>query len=972
MTSRNLYLTYKKDTSRLLHWVINTSNGIIKSGVEAEHNAFANINTTGQCTVAEIVGMSKLIAKHLNPVPSSILVLFQAVIRARSATYAAFQQIVVETPDPEIESSNATHKHFIDALTEAFNALGGNRRESGDAIPPANDTEADSLFENQFSALSLGRAKDENEEISSADEASPAPVRQQKRRTGKGKKSKQRRNAKHKPASEAASGSSMANIPFEAYRIIEDQGGLVSEYLMAVHAVVREWMELRAFTQDLWREVAYDGLNSAIAASLTNTAVTMVKQTCIAVFAEFPGHESYNTIIQTITRGNPEKAQANFGLSLYRTSDNGEKPEKVQETNLDVKENFWIHTYNDFTDFIMDFQKNRSGKPTKAMQAQLNDWSPTFDLQRATNEDRVKWRRAYTINWLYDLVNIFSAIVVQRNTMKGEKHVYENVDWSPSGPWDHHRRLFGLQEFAGEVTTLAFQKPGTDVRNKILPHHVFHLQCIVESFTASRGWTLSPLRGHHIASPPRKYRPRRDVDLFLDRDIQRDGHGILQSIDFLKQLLQKDADLHQDPQRHTGISDLLGDFSFDFINWLGESMYKFGLTTIPASRFSKHNANGLWEYSPFLCGAGLIEGLVLMQRVAMLLWDQIPEPTLVLHLHNMLVKKGYLSREVGLFATIESMMQDSFFPEGVPDNNFSDALVALTKQGRGERNALRQRKALDRNMANNPHRVLDPQFNRFFKTKSALMMYYDAGWAPEQIPDSVVRIPSMLYMARLTSTAQVLDPATGQRKLEETEIVKRARALGQTDAALLEAASVPISDMLSSNDAAAATHLQNILPDLHGYKTPQARNPYRVADHKPHSHLQGRDLLALLRIDIFADVCGNHPLSALNHTWTTCLMLLLFLEIERHLHAARHPLYMDAYEHPKPQMRRHKRVALVVAAMSTGDEQALTIMAQCFETLRVGMLGCCFWEKMREGETGMRAAREWDDEEMPSDQCAVM
>lgn len=33
MASRNnLYLTYKRDTSRLLYWAINTSNGIIESG----------------------------------------------------------------------------------------------------------------------------------------------------------------------------------------------------------------------------------------------------------------------------------------------------------------------------------------------------------------------------------------------------------------------------------------------------------------------------------------------------------------------------------------------------------------------------------------------------------------------------------------------------------------------------------------------------------------------------------------------------------------------------------------------------------------------------------------------------------------------------------------------------------------------------------------------------------------------------
>jgi hypothetical protein len=121
------------------------------------------------------------------------------------------------------------------------------------------------------------------------------------------------------------------------------------------------------------------------------------------------------------------------------------------------------------------------------MQAQLDNWDPMFDLSRATNDERLRWRRSYTINWLYDLVNVFSSIVVQRNTMKGEKHVYENVDWSTTGPWHVHRRLFGLNEFAGDITYLAMQKQHVDVRQKILPHHVFQLQCIVDSLTASRG-----------------------------------------------------------------------------------------------------------------------------------------------------------------------------------------------------------------------------------------------------------------------------------------------------------------------------------------------------------------------------------------------------------------------------------------------------------------------------------------------------
>lgn len=122
MASKNLYLSYKRDTSRLLYWVINTSNGIIQSAVSDEDHAPVKINTSGRSTVLEIVQMSKLIAEHLQPIPSAIFGLFQAVIKARSITYDAFQQIVNEKPDPEIERSNATHKHFINALTEAFNA----------------------------------------------------------------------------------------------------------------------------------------------------------------------------------------------------------------------------------------------------------------------------------------------------------------------------------------------------------------------------------------------------------------------------------------------------------------------------------------------------------------------------------------------------------------------------------------------------------------------------------------------------------------------------------------------------------------------------------------------------------------------------------------------------------------------------------------------------------------------------------
>ncbi|CAO2658337.1 Nn.00g060600.m01.CDS01 [Neocucurbitaria sp. VM-36] len=969
MASRNLYLTYKKDTSRLLYWVINTSNGIILSGKNVEEYTPVTINTTGWSTVAEIVSMSRLIARNLKPIPSAIFKLFQAVIKARSTVHAVFQQIVNENPDPDIERSNATHKHFIDALTEAFEALGGTSRDSSNVSPFSEEAEDERLLANQFSALSLGGAKNDNDDVSSGDDAHPVQARpQKKKKTGKGKKGKRGTKSKQKSASKSTADPPLANIPVESYRIIEDKDGLVSEYLLAVYAVVSEWMKLRSFTQDLWREVAYDGLNGAVAASLTSTAVAMVKKTCIAVFADFPGHESYDTIIQTITRGDPDKAQAQFGLNLYHISACGHQAEKVQEGRLDVKEHFWVHAYNDMVTFITDFQKNRTGKPTKAMQAQLNDWSPTFDLQRATNEERVSWRRLYTINWLYDLVNVFSSIVVQRNTMKGERHVYEDVDWSTTGPWHHHRRLFGLNEFAGDITALAMQRQSTDIRRKILPHHVFQLQCIVDSLTASRGWTLNPLKGHILAPPPRGFCPRRDVDLFLDREVQRNGQGLLQSIDVLKQVLQKDADLHQDPNRHRAYSDLFEDLKLDFISWLGESKYMYGLTTIPASRFSKYNANGLWEYSPLLCAAGLVEGLVLVQRLIMNMWDKIPEPTLALHLHNMLVKKGYLKKEVGLYATLESLLEDSFFPEGIPTDGFSDALVARVGQGRNDNASLRQ--AVARDMTKDIHQLLDPNFNRFFKAKSALMMYYDANWVPEQIPDSAVRISSALYISRLMGTERVIDPATGEKRLKDTELVKRAKALGKTDAELLEAASIPIPDLDSDNEDTEALRRRIADADLQDYKTAPRRNPYQISGQKMHEQLQGRALLELLRVDVFADVCGNTPISSLNYVWVTCHIMLLFMEFEDRFRKIRHPLWVEAYEQPQPRLRRQKRVALVAAVMANEDEQAMRLFAEGFDSLRLGALACIFWEDLREEEYGMKPSA--DNDEIPADQCSVM
>ena len=971
MASRNLYLTYKRDTARLLYWIVNTSNGIVRSAAHAEDHATVTINTTGHSTVSELVQMSNLIAKHLQPIPSEIFRLFRSVIKARSITYDAFRQIINEKPDPEIDRSNATHRHFIEALTEAFQALGGGSTHIEDEEDGELD---DSAFVNQFTALRVSGGSDDDDDDDEDDKIdAPAETEstarakvQRKSMKGKGKKRKRAQKSRNKPPPKATPEASLADIPIESYRIIEDTEGLVSEYLLAVYAVTIEWSELRSYIQGLWREVAYDGLNSAVAASLTNIAVGMVKQTSSAVFVDFPGHDSYETIMKTLTRGDPEWAQGNFGVALHRVSADG-RHEKVKDTSVDIKEQIWIHTYYTLVEFLNDFQKTRSGKPTKAMQAQIGNWDPRLDLQRATSDERLRWRRAYTINWLYDLVNLFSSVVVQRNTLKGEHHDYETVDWSSSGPWHQHRRLFGLNEFAGAITTLAMQKQNTDVRQKILPHHVFQLQCVVDSLAASRGWTVSTLHGHVLGPPACEFRPRRDVDLFLDRECQRTGQGFLQAVDILTQLLDQDAKSHSHPNRHEGFSDILGELKDDFINWLGESKYMYGLNTIPPSRFSKHNANGLWEYSPLLCAAGLVEGLVLSQRISMMMWDRMTEPTLIIHLHNYLVQKGYIKEPIGLYAVIQDLFKESFFPEGVPESGSYDALVQRA-QGLKHRTSLQKQRS---NMAqtNDVHRMMDINLNYFFNTKSALLKYYDAEWVPERIPDREITF-SVLGMLRLSETKQVLDTTTGEKCLEATGLVKRFRAAGMAEAELIKMASIVLDQEkedipdAGTIPAMAAIYSQGKYKD---YKHGFAANPFA---HRKNKMKTGKTLLDLLRLDLFADVCGMKPVSSINYILVTVHFLLVFGRIEDRLRELRNPLYVQMYEQAPPGMRRTRRAALVIAAMAEEDPDTLRICAEVLQDPRMGVIPFIYWEDLHERETGFKGQA--DPDEVGSDACSVM
>ncbi|CAG8273987.1 unnamed protein product [Penicillium salamii] len=476
MADRNAYLRYKRDQRHLVYWIVNTSAGIIhKSPSEAS----TAINTTGVVSLATLQSLSALIAKHLSPIPTTIFRLFESIIDARKETHDFFLKITAATKDPEVQKSNDSHKHWINGLTEAFHALGGNiwKAEKSSRSDVLDEDEDEVIFANKFSTLSLDSetAAEGEEDIAvegneggDTNTASPArfsiPAKKTNRKPQKNKKTgkKAKKPKGQRKTADGADSHKLQDVPLESYRIIEDDSGTVTDYLMAVYSLVQQMMELRHHLQGVWRQVAYDGLNSAVAANVSNVAIEIIKDTQSQIFVDFPGHDSFETVVQTLTRGNPDKAQGMFHI-----------------------EEFFLNGYQDLFDFVTDFQQTRSGKPTKFMLKSLQYWNPNLNLAKASRQERMKWRRTYTINWLYDLVNVFSGVVVQRRTNQKQTILLERVDWSRNGPWIKHRVLFGINDFAGDITHLAMQKAGTDIRAKILPHHVFQLQCMVDSMTVS-------------------------------------------------------------------------------------------------------------------------------------------------------------------------------------------------------------------------------------------------------------------------------------------------------------------------------------------------------------------------------------------------------------------------------------------------------------------------------------------------------
>lgn len=965
MKINNFYVSYKRDTRLLLYWMIKTSNSVIASLNDFEDDFSLKINVTGETTVSDLVSMSQLIAKHRRKIPSPIYHLFQSVIELRSLYYTQFQQLASVSPSQELARNNSTHKHFIDTLTKAFRVLGGEgwlakeQEKQKKSDGEEGDASTSFAFTNKFSVLDLesdsendDAPDDADQEESNQDPGSGSSAAPQQRQRRQNRRDRRRKKKGKNPQSRCKSGQgqTLADVPLESYRIIEDDG--MTEYVMAVLALTRDWIQLRSLFQDMWRRVAYKNLNSAVAATLAHIAVAMIKQSEATIFIDFPGYESYEMIMQTITRGDVEKAQNEFRLSISDSATT-DSAKTTTEISLDIKEIFLIHTYQDLVDFITDYQKTRSGKPTKRMLAQIDSWEPNLDLRKATKEERIKWRRSYTINWLYDLVNIVACVAISGG--KGKSFVLEDVDWSNQGPFRAYRRMFGLMNFAAAVTTLAMQKPGVNFRHKIPPHLVFHLQCIMDAWTVSRGWAISGVEGHILSVPAPGFHPRRDLDVFLGREESIVGIGGYFRATFTLKAFYMRFRTDSNPRSFEHTVDCIGvleKLGCEFLDALGRCKILQDLASTLPSRFAKTNPNGVWDYSPFFCGAGLAEGLELMYRSVMILWDGMREPMLVVHLHNMLVQRGYLKRAVSLYSRLSTLFIEGFFFDGQPPTaDFGDAFHAHVDK-MVTRKDFAQERANRRSAAKVTHtrEFLKLILLRLFKQKSSLLLYQIADWDPDRIPDCDVDPRSALGMIRLSQTKRFRDSEASDWRLEETELVKRTRASGLDEQFIMTLD--PFFDRLKGEREEKMARMTLCIPDCASTKLSWLRNATNKTTNKRENE-DSRDcemtaemMLSILWNDIHGDICGGlRPYSSINYLWITIRMLQYFDELEVEAHSSGSAMLRAMYCHGEKSklLQGDKRLLLSLRALDGHDTELLKSMAKVFERCGGRLVDFMYW-----------------------------
>lgn len=361
--------------------------------------------------------------------------------------------------------------------------------------------------------------------------------------------------------------------------------------------------------RNIWRQVGLDQLHCAIGGALSNVAVGIMKSLQYELGMDYPGCTYYRSIINQLVR-NGDYAVIGANAPSSGLSDNAKSTSKQVALRATgdaaaIEENLLLTTHNDLVSFITDYRKNRTGKPTSAY-AKMS-WNPNFRDTKFTLGNELtpsnlrKWKAEYTISWLYDLVNTYAATRIDRGAPKMVNP--EKLDWdcgeSGKCEWTN-RQLWGPIEFVYDLTGLAMQKPGAPIEEDLKPHHILQLQIAIDSMFSAKRWNAQDV-------PP--------IDCFgstsstLIWDFKND---VIETRRLCKQWTKAAERLTEEFVADRKRKGIPSEWSHP-LKYLEQHLYDIvvlghnptsGVQSAPPSLFSKSSENGLWLYSPYLCGTG--------------------------------------------------------------------------------------------------------------------------------------------------------------------------------------------------------------------------------------------------------------------------------------------------------------------------------------------------------------------------------
>ena len=396
----------------------------------------------------------------------------------------------------------------------------------------------------------------------------------------------------------------------------------------------------------------------------------MIRSLQYDITMDFPGCDHFRGIIKHLIR------DGNSDLIGNNTSGKGSSKSKEliasQRGGMDlVEEQLLINTESDLFSFIDDYRKNRSGKPTSTF-ADIN-WNPNFSGRKMARSDVTpqkvrKWKSDYTISWLYDLVNTYAVARLQKDQPREKRP--ETLDWKFEDPFDckwTRRTLWGRLDFAYDITVMCMQKPGGDITSHIKPHHVFQLQIALDSMITAKRWNsqnVPPIECYGSTSSTLAWELESN-DL---RAAQRMRDRWMNSTTVLLKELEEDRDKRKDPG--------LWSHPLLYLPRLMEDTYSLGETVLvededvlPASLFAKSTANGLWLYSPYLCGTGMVEMFNTAYDWGTKCWHHSGFMVGFFHLYNVLLENGHLKKPIDFFERVIEVFKEDIFGSHRPRLN---------------------------------------------------------------------------------------------------------------------------------------------------------------------------------------------------------------------------------------------------------------------------------------------------------------